>query len=436
MFKRQNIPDITHSASVTKMLMWLIALIVVGSKVWQVLSPGMGLEPLSTLDITALLILGLGMMLTLSPIIRINRVLALFILWSFLTLLFNDIGVENRAFGRLANFILVTALISPLLSGDTLTEIRLKMWRALMIGLRLVILLSFVKYLSWVYEPHGVTEGFCGVAGHPMALGIIATVVMLDLSWRMLQPRSVGRIHWVGIGLLVALSVIEMIASGSRCAVVSAIIGLIVQIWGIRHSRLKVLWGGITIGIIAVLIFAGGTTSEIIRQKNEIAASQGSVTFSRDMLWSARISEFCSKPITGVGFDVTYDLGPSEYYYENGESAFVLPGTREPGSSWLHTLSSTGIIGFLLIALFNFILLRKLCRCVSTRYRTEAYGMGSLLLALWFHGIFEGWLLYAGSMTFMIYWLLSSRIFILGDCSQRDIEGRDISSHHNHSVEI
>lgn len=60
---------------------------------------------------------------------------------------------------------------------------------------------------------------------------------------------------------------------------------------------------------------------------------------SRTKLWDARLEEFKSSPLWGIGFGVT------------GIGDKATSGRAETGSGWLTVLSQTGIIGFTLVIL-------------------------------------------------------------------------------------
>lgn len=405
---RPNIPVLTHSATANIMLFWLVAIVVVGIKIWQTISPSTDFMPLlPNLSAGYLFIPALALMLVLSPLIRISRSLGIFCLSGMMSLLINGVEVSSPAYERLGYFVLMLSLLSPLVSSDALEETRKRMWRLLIWGLRAIVAVSFVMYIPWEINRDAGDSCFAGCTPTGMSLGILAAIVLIDASWHLLRNQDLGRVRWIANGLLLATSAILVVASGSRCALLSAAVGLLPLLWSVRRQRLKLLWALVAVAALSIVFVASSFKSfDGMKFKNEIAREHGSLTYSRDYLWKARLQEFLSQPVEGIGFDITTDFGPAEGI--TPEQAQYLGNTFEPGSSWLHVLSSTGLIGFLLICYFNVKLVRHLIRNRFDDGRHWLYL--SLLIALWVHGCFEGWLLYAGSTVFMVYWLLSSRI--------------------------
>lgn len=79
--------------------------------------------------------------------------------------------------------------------------------------------------------------------------------------------------------------------------------------------------------------------SDSDKMKSKIEYQKATGGTSRDALWKARLIEFESSPIWGIGFGVT------------GIGNNAISGRAETGSGWLTILSQTGIIGFILTLL-------------------------------------------------------------------------------------
>lgn len=393
------------------MILWAVALAVVGTKLWRtVVIPGCG--TIGNAALGAILIASLGTLLFVCPRLRINRVLGVFLVLSLISLIYNGFALHEDAFQRLAYFALMLALVSPLATNPVLNECRRKMWTVLMVGLRLIVAVSLVMYIGWEHHHESGDYQFHGPACHPMMLGIIAAVVFLDAAWRLLSPMAKKRKDWVICALLLGAGALVMIATGSRGALLAAVGGMVPLVWAIRRSRIKLLWSFIAVaGLGTAIVVSGLNTFEGMKVKTNIALENGSITYSRDRIWNARLEEFKSRPLFGIGFATTTQVGQADS---------PVAHTREPGSAWLNVLSATGIAGFLLILLFNYRLIRRAWRS----WRNDPFSTGlvfaSLLMALWIHGCFEGWILYAGSTTFLIYWLLGAQIMQLPAASTND----------------
>jgi hypothetical protein len=131
--------------------------------------------------------------------------------------------------------------------------------------------------------------------------------------------------------------------------------------------------------------------------KMQIAEEHGSLFYSRQQNWSNRWQEFCESPLYGIGFNVlryddpTFNDPESPYYHT----------PSEPASAWLSILSQTGVLGAICIVGFLLQLLRTtLRRC------TFDTGLNiAMMIFFIIHGIAEGWILYAGALMFLVFWL-------------------------------
>lgn len=412
---KPNISGITYSPTMTKICLWVLAIVVVGLRLFKLFNPGFAITAeISIVAQLSLCVVALSVLITMSPVIRINRTLGLFVVVGLLSLILNDSIGDTTGYERLAYFVLMATLFSPLASSPSLTQFKNKAWRLLIWGLRISIVVNFILYLSWEIN-HEPQRFFRGNTGHGMMLGVLAMVVLLDTMWQLLKGKSLGRVKWIAYGGLLAMSAILVVSSGSRCALAASVVGMIPMIVTLRRQKLKLIWAV----VVASLIILGFSVSQLrtfegIKYKTSLALEHGSLTYSRNHLWQARINEFSQNPMLGIGFGITTEQPVDDVYKYNKDTN--LRHTTEPGSSWLNVLSTTGLTGFLLIMIFNLKLFLRLKRHWNLNRETVLYM--SLLIALWLHGCFEGWLLYAGSVTFMIYWLLTSQIMNLSTDSK------------------
>lgn len=398
---------VTTGVTIRKILFFLIALTIVGVKLVQT-TRFHGTVDLSNFTYGCIVIILSGIIMAFSPTVRIGRLLAFFVLAGILSLLAANVRISDPSYQHLAFFVLMLVILSPIVVSDTLSELRLMMWRLLMGGLRLIVIVSFIMYIPWEVSRTSQFV-FHGCANQGMQLGIIGAIVILDGFWHLICRHEVSRIRAMAFGITTAMAIIVTVATGSRAALLAFMIGILPLVYSVRKNRIKILW---VAGAIVVFVGISALTSfrnfDGVKTKTEISAQYGSLTFSRNYLWKARLDEFAERPVLGIGFSKTTSRDLPVNYKE---TLFRSCSTREPGSSWLNVLASTGIIGFAFMFWFNVKLFRK---TVNTRVGDRRNLLFfSLLLALLIHGFFEGWVLYAGSTTFMIYWLLSSRIMEL-----------------------
>ena len=135
--------------------------------------------------------------------------------------------------------------------------------------------------------------------------------------------------------------------------------------------------------------------SGVMYKQYERSDAGGGVLVSRSGKIENRIDEFLQSPIYGIGFSSTkYNID----IHENGNI--------EPGSSWLYILSTTGIIGFVLIC--------RLFRLYSFRskkgHRSFCEFNNELEIGLFaffgIHMLFEGYVFAAGNLTCILLWLI------------------------------
>lgn len=321
--------------------------------------------------------------------VRIDLVLTVFCIIAIESVFINKPSDMLGACMHMAYFMLMTAILSPLIQNDNLTLWRRWLWHSLIIGLRIIVIINAIMYLFW--EPAKPYSGYGGCLGAPMLAAVVCGIVAIEAAYQALCKHKIHSYLYAGLFIIADLL---LLLSGSRAAILATILGLLPII--LHYRRYKRLW----IGFAGTLVIICGITflskqrlTHTIQYKTELAISHDSYTYSRDRLWSARIAEFKSSPLIGIGFGTCHrqiDIA-------------------EPGSSWLNILSTTGLLGFALIVWFNIRLFIKSWRKLKKGYIDNLLFI-SLLIALWIHGCFEGWALFAGSLTFFIYWLLTSMI--------------------------
>lgn len=381
------------------------------------------------------------------PKVSFNTTLLLLITMFGLSTVLNDPAPYFRSWERLAFFTMILSLISPLIENNKLNTLRNDLWHWLILIIKIEIIVEFIYYIPWIIENYGNHKGYIGIFGHHMLHGIVAAVASTVFLWE-LVTRRYSKL-WLSI-VLFLVSLVILMSSGSRCALLGFTVAAVPLLWSLRKYR-KLFYATCFGAIFALsaITFIPNPITKTIRFKFDLGEKNNSWTFSRDELWKARWNEFTDKPILGIGFCAnTYSSKSMDLPDKEGNII------SEPGSAWLSILSNGGILSFGLFAWFNIALLRKLFRrlrdsdseassyqskrrqprTLITRFRLQmnprywllASRIGcrnkpllyfSLWLLLIVHGVFEGWVLYAGSLTFFFYWLLTSQISNMPSCN-------------------
>lgn len=348
------------------------------------------------------------------PRLKFNLTIALFCLISFISVVINSSEGNNIPYYRWGLLVLMLSLLSPLIRNSFLCELRKRMWQAVIVCLRVLVIAVFILfYISYEAEGSSVRGAFKGPLAYAMMMGPLAAFVTVDSAYRVICRDLTRKMTALYCCLFVAAS-LEMIAAGSRSAMLAAVCGIIV-IFVVRYRSWKriVIVMSIAAVICSAMVLLQPRSVYAVNLKNRIARERGSVTLSRDRLWHIRLDEFKESPVIGIGFR-TPDVDHSA-----GNNGFVL-NPAEPGSSWLSVLSNTGIIGLVVLLGFNAGLTVRSVRKILSG-NSQAVLLLSLLVFYAVHGFFEGWMLYGGSLTFFIYWLLTSRICNLKNSDDEDI---------------
>lgn len=234
---------------------------------------------------------------------------------------------------------------------------------------------------------------FAGLTTHSMRLGPLSGFSMVYLFYYTTVKKQ--KALWP----LIIMSAGSALFAASRGALIAAIFGFIVVMYFTSSS--KGVFNVRILRLMAILVIAfplwSGALDGVIR-KQETRSQQGGTFDSRTGKVEARIAEFKSSPIYGIGFA---SVDP------NGNDGFnPRTGQIEPGSSWLAVLAQTGIIGFILCVII-FMRSYKYCRDAIDPYRACLLG---LLVFYSIHMLIEGYAFAGGNPTTFMLWL------VVGNC--------------------
>lgn len=342
----------------------------------------------------------LGVMV-LAVLVSINRDKAIFnwgyfcfFLYLCLNLLINDPPHYFNAWQRLFLFVILLCCVSPCIANRRLILFRANCLNVLLMSIALLSIASFFCYYlgincfkavaSYDYALSGGLFG--GLFNHSMMLGPMSGISTCYLLWIYFRNKK----KWLIIPIV--LSAGAMLFSASRAATLSTIVGCVfLSISFFRFNK------GIWIVILASAVLCATlpiwqSAMSGINQKNQSNDSLGDFG-SRTEKFEARLSEFSTSPLIGIGF---VSIDP-----QSGDDLNIASGRIEPGSSWLCVLSMTGIIGFAFIVSF-------MAKAFMSARRSQA-ACASLMSALiaWYavHLLFEGYIYSGGGPLCFVFWL-------------------------------
>lgn len=330
---------------------------------------------------------------------------------------------------RFVAFTIGMLALSPMVVTERLTTARWLVLKSLIYTLTAMVMASFPIWIYAVATDAPLNNfdfydyGFRGVFKIGMTLGPAAAVVCLYFLNRIFEEG--GSRQTIGWSLIVSLvAFIMVVAAGSRI-VLAGLVGAICLLAFRRRKKIggmlrrigtgkKILVGSLVAGAVLVsLPFA----AKVIAYKNTVVVDLKSVFFSREKLWEARIVEFESAPLLGIGY-------AREFPKPEGADDMLYGATTpdltkiEPGSSYLSLLSYGGILGAATFLWFIIVLLKRLGGTTPPLRNPAAAGTSggerafllALLLFLAINALTEGWLLFPGSLLFPLFWLTAARL--------------------------
>jgi O-antigen ligase len=340
----------------------------------------------------------------------------MFLFACLISLVVNNPPDYFNAWNRLGLYVLVLVIVSPLFTSPSIAEIRRKILHYIMVSCVLLSVGSFFAYflgINFFDRGDGYLEigagNFSGLMNHSIVLGHFA-----GLSTAFMLSKTLAIEKWKKRLFLIAITFIcfgACLLSASRNGIISCLAAcMIVFISYFRKNLSRGILIGTSVVLIALAAFpVWGNLTDFLREKNERNVELGgSIVFSREQKFNARIMEFKSSPITGIGF-CTIDQRYDTVNLNNGQI--------EPGSSLLAVASMTGILGLIS---FLFICLLSFKRAWKLGDRYESCLLTSLLVFYLIHQISEGYLLAPRSFFTLVFWLILGAIY--GSASREDHE--------------
>lgn len=322
-----------------------------------------------------------------------NWLYACFIVYLFIEVLVTQPPALFQSQYRVAIFALVLCCFSPMFGGaenrrrrDRLMQMAL--WFCLGIGVA-----SFFGWFLGINYMHvrfsdviNAVGLFGGFTPHSMLLAPLASIGAIFSVYLALQRKQ--KVFWA----FALFCMGAVLFAASRAALLAVLAGGVAVI--LKKQR-RIGRGVITIS--AVLIFLIATYSiwspamDGMIRKNNGATEQ--IDFSsRQSKWDARLEEFSSSPLLGVGF-CSVSLQHRDDYNE--------AGGIEPGSSWLSVLSMTGVAGLLFVLSFVY---KALLAALRSKSDESALSLGVLCFFI-VHMLAEGYIFFGGSLLCMMFWL-------------------------------
>lgn len=312
----------------------------------------------------------------------------------------NEIPSFFQPYQRLATFLLITLLVSPVLYNNTFSLFRIQTFAIIIKLLQWIIVASVIySFMGFGYK----LVYFQGITNHSMILGPFAALCALFCIFRLLANIK-NRKRVVLYSILLLLSVYCVLQAASRTAFMGTVVSIAVLLIVYYRNELGKYFR-VMVSAIIILIFTFPVWSHFLDKLEK--KNQGNTTAlninSREEHWNQRLKEFNSSPFWGIGFStVSVEVGSG--------SSFSTDGKVETGSSWLSILSMTGIFGFT----FFLIIFIGGVRKAWLLYR-ESPLLSALLvsyLCFWaVHMMAEGYIFAGGNSLAFCVWLTLGVIY-------------------------
>ena len=199
-----------------------------------------------------------------------------------------------------------------------------------------------------------LTGRLAGGAVDPNSLGLLCGLVILIFLTRGVRSRSRGGFHLAVVGILVG----ALLFSGSRSGFLLLLLALAVVVIArglparLRLAGLALLCALLLALAVLIVRASPGTVGSRIAESFDPKLSLAYRVSERPVLWRAAGRLIQRRPIEGGGMGSFSWRLPDLMVEENRR----LPMRDNPGSAYVQALAETGLVGFLLTAIFALVL--------------------------------------------------------------------------------
>lgn len=318
-------------------------------------------------------------------------------------------------------WIIVFVAAGPVIISKKAYVFRNYLWHHSIYVIYVIVVASFV-WNTFGLPIYG--KGVAGVTAHCMLLGALAGIAATLSFHALLAQSSRSLIYW---GVFTS-STLTCLLSGSRAAVLAAMAGcavlFITRLGNIVTRTIltvmtlliaMLIWSLFDLGESDTATIANTSLGALTPYASELIKKGASNT--REELWANRLAEFKQNPLTGIGIGVQL--------YTTKSTIFSKDKNIEPGSSYLTTLSMTGLMGGICLLMLLAGLVNKID--VNSYEKSDldiaqAFGVG----AFWaVHAIAEGWIFAGGSILCLFFWIWVGRLTHFRASTYRE-EKRDL----------
>ncbi len=343
-----------------------------------------------------------GLMIIKNGKLKVKNVyVLLFLIICFFSLLINNPPSYFRAWERLGGYTMILLVVSSLFACKYSTQLRAKILYYIMEVAILLSVGSFFAYFLGINlfvrlgEQLEISAGkFSGLMNHSMVLGPVAGLSGFVLFASILSKKTKKDYLFTGAMALCCFG--ACLLSASRAAVGATGVACVYALFRYYRKRMSkmVTVVVVMVGLLMATFPLWGGVTDFLVQKQKGNESMGSAIYSRERKFTARILEFKSSPIIGIGYNVVIP----EY-----DGVVMSNGQIEPGSSWLAVASMTGVLG---LSVFITICVKEMRRAWKIERPLTSSILGGMLLFFLVHMIAEGYIFAPKNCLSMLFWLI------------------------------
>ena len=253
---------------------------------------------------------------------------------------------------------------------------------------------------SWWWQ---TPSRLIGILSNPNELGGLCLVSFPIIFWKL--NNAIGNSKYV-IWLIALITIIILIASGSRTSLIVSIFGFV--IWFIVYKdwiKLAILGIIVTLGIIFLSQF--GFSSY---ERNE--GSKITDLTERELIWEGASVFLLEKPVVGFGYGVEGKIFDNQSLFDM-EGQFFNANAQQPlHNGYLSIFIGGGFIGLSIWLIVLFLPIYFLLKS-KTKLSTKAYVLATIipiLIANFVESALTGYL-GATDIYFWLAWLIAGRVY-------------------------
>lgn len=332
--------------------------------------------------------------------VKLDMNMLLYIVACILSILGNNIPDIFQSEFRLLSFCVMIWAIGPLNKGEGSLEFKWSFWRKLNQVIVWGTVISFFGYLVHFPLFNGIS-GFNGFTNHSMTMSSLGGISFLILFYLFFNEKDKefhsNKKKWIFLCGTI-LSILVCFLGASRGALISTFIAIFFYLWFYLNNIVTFI-KYLIVSLVFILLSSPiwYPYTEQMREKTEQREESGGQFSSREAKWTARLDEFVSSPILGIGF--------ASIDYQKHSDEIRPNGGVEPGSSWFFILSSVGLLGFLF---FIFLIIKPIMLYCINSFCFSSTSLLVISLLVWrvVHLSIEGYIMAAGDFSFIYTWLL------------------------------